>query len=217
MTVIDTDLLPIGYRAGGYQRKGVLIVIEGVGGSGKSTVGRLLARRLDGVVLHTAPEPIAFMQQHINERCRALPHALYYLAGALHVSDLARTALEGGTVVIDRYTGSLLANHSAVLNTSMQETEELIAPFRHYLLDPDLTVYLDATAADVAERTTIRRTKDPDAREPLTNERLVNFIRGRFARLADRDPTGVSIDTHGTDPDAVVERVARMLKVAGQD
>lgn len=213
MTTPDPANLPVAYRAGGYRRKGVLVVIEGVGGSGKSTVGRLLAEQLDGNVLHTAPEPIAVMQQYVNERCRALPHLLYYLAGALHVSDLARAALEDGSVIIDRYLGSLLANHSALLNTSMEEAEELIAPYRHYLLDPDMTVYLDATAVEVAARTRRRRALNPEAREPLTDSRLIDFVRGRFTRLAEFDPVGVTIDTHDAEPSKIADRVARMLKI----
>ena len=210
-TCIDLGTLPAHYRAGGFKRTGSLIVIEGVGGAGKSTLGRLLAKRSGAQILHTAPEPIAAMQRYINGHCKALPHLLFYLAGALHVSDTARCLLEDGHVIIDRYVGSLLANHSAVLDTSIEEAETLIAPFRHYLLEPDVTLYLDARPQDVAARTRARHQADPNAREPLTDAKLIETIRARFRQVADTDPTALVIDTHGRSPDEISNHTHQLI------
>lgn len=199
----DPRSLPADYRAIGFKRKGMLIVIEGVAGSGKSTLGQLLAEDITAQVLHTAPEPLAPMQRRVNAHCKALPHLLFYLAGALHVSDLARALIEDGNVIIDRYLGSLLANHSAVLDTSIEEAETIIAPFRHYLLEPDLTLYLDASPADVAARTRARHAADPTTREPFTDTQLIETIRARFRQVADNDPTALIIDTHRKSPEQI--------------
>jgi thymidylate kinase len=213
-TFIDPGTLPVDYRASSFNRFGSLIVIEGVGGVGKSTLGRLLAERTGAQILHTAPEPLAAMQRYVNSHCKALPHLLFYLAGALHVADTARSLLEDGHVIIDRYIGSLLANHSAVLDTSIEEAEALIAPFRHYLLDPDITIYLDASAEDVAARTRARHRQDPNAREPFTDSKLIETIRARFRQVADTDSTALVIDTHGKSPDQIGSRANRILKAA---
>jgi thymidylate kinase len=211
-TFIDPGMLPVDYRASSFRRTGSLIVIEGVGGSGKSTLGHLLAECTGAQVLHTAPEPIAGMQRYVNGRCKALPHLLFYLAGALHVSDTARCLLEDGDVIIDRYVGSLLANHSAVLDTSIEEAETLIAPFRHYLLEPDITIYLDASAQDVAARTGARHHADPNARVPLTDTKLIETIRARFRKVADTDSTALVIDTHGKSPVEIGSHAQQLIR-----
>ena len=213
----DPKSLPADYRASGFCRHGHLIVIEGVGGSGKTTLARQLAETTGAEILHTAPEPLAAMQRYVNARCHALPHLLYYLAGALHVADTARALLEDGNVIIDRYVGSLLANHSAVLETSIEQAESLIAPFRHYLLEPDTTIYLDASAEDVAARTSARHQQDPNAREPFTDTTLIETIRARFRQVADSDPTALVIDTHGKEPDEIDTYARRVIRKAPRE
>lgn len=207
----DSRNLPTPYQAIPFKPRGQLIVIEGVGGSGKSTLARLLAERYEAEILHTAPDPLADMQRYINTHCRALPHLLFYLAGALHVSDLARAMLEDRTVIIDRYTGSILANHSAALDTTIEEAEELIDPYAHYLLEPDVTFYLDASAEDVAVRTRERHNANPRARKPLTDTRLIETVRTRFRQLADTDAAGIFIDTHGRHPDEIGVYARRLI------
>lgn len=204
--------LPLDYQPIPFKRSGLLIVIEGVGGSGKSTLAANLAERFEAQILHTAPAPLRGMQRYVNDHCRALPHLLFYLAGAMHVSDLARATLEDSAVIIDRYTGSLQANHSAVQGTSIEEAAALIDPFRHYLLTPDVTFYLDAHAADVAARTSARRTANPHTRDPLTDAPLIESIRARFRQLADYDTTGIRIDTHGKSPDQISTHAHRLLQ-----
>jgi dTMP kinase len=95
----------------------VFVTLEGIDGSGKSTVARLLAERLraDGhdVVLTREPggtalgEAIRDLLLHGDHVAPWAEAALYAASRAQHVEEVIRPALERGAVVVcDRYLDS---------------------------------------------------------------------------------------------------------------
>ncbi|MYV98358.1 deoxynucleoside kinase [Streptomyces sp. SID3343] len=207
-----TAAFPTGhpYWPGAVGACGRFVALEGVGCSGKSTLAAILARRWKCPNLHTAPTPLDRLQPYVNTRAGALPHLVFYLGGALHVSDLARAALTLGHVVADRYTGSVVANHAAIHHTNTRDTQAVIEPFAHYLLRPHITVYLHTPVDEILERSRRRGRTD---RRALTPE-LVQRLQARFDEVAARDPTALHVATASRTPDEIAEFVTRALAEA---
>jgi dTMP kinase len=140
------------YQPARTNRNGLFIVLEGISGSGKSTLAALLARKLGGRHFHTVPAPVSDLQPYINANARPLAQLTFYLAGALHASDLARDALQRGHAIADRYLNSVIANHAAVHDQPNDTVAAVIAPFTSYLAMPDLTVYLHTSPRELTRR-----------------------------------------------------------------
>jgi thymidylate kinase len=210
--VAATAPFPTGhpYRPGAVGERGRFVALEGVGCSGKSTLAAILARRWKCPNLHTAPTPLDRLQPYVNAHAGALPHLVFYLGAALHVSDLARTALTHGHVVADRYTASVVANHAAIHDTNTRDTQAAIAPFAHYLLRPHITVYLHTPVGEILERS--RRRGRPDRR--VLTPGLVERLQARFDEVASRDPSALHVATASRTPDEIAEFVTRATTVA---
>jgi thymidylate kinase len=82
----------------------------------------------------------------------------YYLAAALHVSQMARDQLRRSAVVCDRYVASPVGLAEADGHLDPSEVDAMVAPFEPHLARPDLTLLVvaghrvarDRVAANVA-------------------------------------------------------------------
>jgi dTMP kinase len=199
---------------------GVLITIEGVEGSGKSTQIRRLATRLEACGL-----PAVFSKEPggtaLGKELRFLllaPHGsgeswcpeaeilLFYADRAQHLATLIRPAIAAGKiVVVDRFEDSTRAYQGAsgVSEDTLRRLRELVlGDFR-----PDLTLVLDmepeASLRRVAARNgalgeTFRETRFDG--ETLAFHRRV---RGRFQEIARQEPDRVRLVAAESDPDRV--------------
>lgn len=88
------------------------IAVEGLDGTGKSTLSRLLADALGAALLRTPPEELALVRPEIDRALResAVATQLFY-AGTVALASLrVRGHLaEGHSVVVDRYWASTVA------------------------------------------------------------------------------------------------------------
>ena len=153
---------------------GLFIALEGMDGTGKSTLVAALAQRLDAVTLRTPAAALASMRPALDACFAPSPVAtqLFYAATVVLASEQARAARDAGRVVlIDRYWASTLA-YAACRASSAD-----LAAITPKLLVPDLTLYLtvdedvraarlaeramtDADAASLAQREILRRAYD---------------------------------------------------------
>lgn len=189
------------------------IVLEGVSGTGKSTLARALAERLGGATsLHTLPTPHTGWSALINERLRALPQFAFYLSGLLHAADLIRLARAVRPVVADRYASSVVACHAAVHEVPVEEVAGLLEPFRPYLETPTRTYYLGCSEAALRGRLAIK----PDAKQ---DDLDLLAVPGRLARLVTNfrsvraaDATAVPLDTDGKSPGHLADWIVADLE-----
>jgi thymidylate kinase len=186
---------PAGYRPAHAERAGRFIALEGISGSGKSTLAVALAARLGCPVFHTVPAPVSDLQPYINAAAQPLPALVFYLAGALHASDLVREALRSGDVVVDRYVGSVIANHSAVHGLDNQTAAAAITPYASYLAVPDLTVYLHTDPEVLAARMRAKPDQTQSDRDLLADRRLLRRLCDHYDQIAATDPTAYHLDT----------------------
>jgi dTMP kinase len=207
----DLASWPAPYRPVPSGRVGLLVVLEGISGSGKSTVARLLADRLSCTAFHTVPAPVSDLQPYINSRAAAFPQLAFYLAGALHASDLARSALASGHAVADRYVNSVIANHAAVHGLDNSLVEAAIAPFTPYLAVPDLTVYLHTDLVELTGRMRAKPDLTRSDEDLLADRQLLERLQDHYDQIAAADPTAYHLDTDGRSPDDLADHITTLV------
>ena len=131
------------------------IVIEGIDGSGKTTVSKYICNIIDAQFYKTPSFPFSDIRKLIDENVNLKSRFFFYLSSVIHASHEIRELLKTRTVVCDRYILSTLCYHRAAdpFLKSFNETKVEI-------LEPDLTFYLDANCNVRMKRITKRENVD---------------------------------------------------------
>ena len=200
------------------KRRGFLLTVEGVDGSGKSTQIRRIRLYLQrrGLKVTLVREPGG---TRLSEQIRrwllkpgttpiSLPSELYlYLAARGQVyAEVIGPALDRGELVLcDRFTDSTLAYQGAGRGLPvalLRELNQLCTESRR----PDLTLFLDLPLKDSASR----RGRRPDRMESQ-KARFFRRVREGYLQIARAEPRRfVTIDARGTR-DEVFERIEAEL------
>lgn len=196
--------------------RGMLIALEGVDGSGKSTQANRLAGALgEGTVLTFEPGATALgslLRGLLLDGDDAVPteraEALLMAADrAEHVARVVRPALEAGhAVVTDRFSGSTLAYQGYGRGLPLGDLEAVVA-WAAGGLEPDLNVLVDVPV-DVARRRLAATA--PDRLERM-DEGFFARVREGYRALADADPARWAIVDGDAPPGQVAARVARAV------
>lgn len=120
----------------------MMIVLEGIDGVGKSALSRQLAKRLDATLLKAPPAEYGLTGEYLDRDPTTMSHFLFYLSGAVSVSEQAdRLISMGGRVVCDRYVYSSFAYHRPFLSPpfSLHQVPHR-APTHAFLLTADESV-----------------------------------------------------------------------------
>ncbi len=160
-------------------KKGVLICLEGLDGSGKTTHSKLLVERLRklGLTARYTREPSdgeigRLIRRTIlkrNERTRIAIEALLFAADRLdHIQkEIAPSLARGEIVVSDRYVYSSLAYQGGA-GLDIGWVEEL----NRFALKPDLALYIDVKPEEAIKRLVRERS----VMENLETQRRVREI-----------------------------------------
>ena len=216
--------------------KGVLITMEGVEGSGKSTQLLRLSEHLRtlGLPLTVSKEPGGTPLGRDLRRLLLEPHPsgdvwcaesellLFYADRAQHLAQVVRPALEEGHVVlVDRFEDSTRAYQGAqgVADTAMDRLRDLVVG----RLRPHLTLLLDVDPEQSLKRVEIRNLALGGAFvESRFDEEHLDFhrkVRARFLSIAKADPQRVAVIPARNAPDQVEaevwSKVTPLLRNAG--
>lgn len=200
---------------------GQFITLEGVDGSGKSTVlshlGQALAAQGYPVVLTREPGGTdigrairAVLLDVESTGMSPLCEAMLYAADrAQHISEVIQPALEAGNLVLcDRFTDSTIAYQSFGRGLERAWVEQLCEVTADGLV-PDKTLLLDLPVEEGFRRLAHRRaTQDEGRREARLDEETIAFHRRVYAgyrALAEASPDRFVI----VDASRPVEEVVR--------
>ena len=184
-------------------RKGMLICIEGIDASGKTTQAKLLVKNLNErgyEAVYTSEPTKGFFGQILrqkilygNERVPAVVEALLFALDRLeHVEKEIKPALEKGKIVVsDRYLYSSIAYQGAA-GLDPAWIEEI----NRWAIKPDLAIYLDVPAEVVIKRLKRKRS----VMETLENQRRVRKV---YLRLVKE---GMLLLVDGNRPIEEIER-----------
>lgn len=196
--------------------RGVLITVEGVEGSGKTTQCRWLAERLRarGLEVVETSEPdgtplgVAIRRHFEGEGPRPTPLTqafLFMAARQQHVAQVIGPALARGAVVLsDRYTDATLAYQGYGQGLDLQTIGELNALATGGLM-PDLTLLLDLDPV-AGMRRIAGRPLDAFERMDLHFHRRV---REGYLEIARADKRRVLVFDAAGDPDRLHAEIAR--------
>lgn len=198
--------------------KGFFITLEGGEGGGKSTQGRLLRERLEGMgrnVVATrepggTPEAekirTLIVDRNGGSWSPAAETLLLFAARAMHVRDLVTPALEAGKIVIcDRFTDSTRAyqGYAGGMDITVIEGIKQAAIGD---LEPDLTLILDVPAETGLARAGRRlaRTGTTEDRFETKDIAFHEALRQGFLDIAAKNPARC----HVVDATQSIETVA---------
>lgn len=141
--------------------KNAFIVLEGIDGSGKTTMGKILASKIGGVFYQT---PSSFWRKHrsIVENSHCLIRFLFYLSATIYSSIEIRILLKKTPVVCDRYIYSTWAHHYAYGLKILKKISYKYLP----ITKPDKVIYLYVDLKEREKRIKQRRNntkKDEDS------------------------------------------------------
>lgn len=214
---------------------GLLITMEGVEGSGKSTqIERLAARlRHASVPVEVSKEPGGTA---LCQELRSLllePHAsgerwapkaellLFYADRAQHVARFIAPMMEAGKVVLlDRFDDSTRAYQGAqgIGDTVLERLSEVVLG----RLKPSLTLLLDVDPEASLVRVAARNGAEAGFKETRFDDETLDFhrrVRSRFLVIAQKEPQRVAVipaaDVPDKVEDAVWAKVAPLMRVAG--
>lgn len=171
---------------------GKLITIEGIDGSGKSTIAKILKQQLKNnpdVVFTREPtgEWIGeAVYRAIHSEIDPLAELFLFIADhADHLSRTIRPALENGRIVIsDRYSDSRYAYQGATLQGIIEQPLEwVIGLHTGWTVVPDRTILLDVSPQVAVTRV--------DNRNHQTKFEKINFlerVRANYLKLVEMEP-----------------------------
>lgn len=170
----------------------LLITLEGIDGSGKSTLHRALKELLADLDPVFTREPGATwlgesVRRAIAEQIDPVAEATLFVADhAAHLAKIIRPALATGKLVIsDRYSDSRYAYQAVTLKGVIPEPEKwLRAMHDSWTIKPDKT-FLFVLPIDEA----LIRLKPQDEREHFEKREVLEKVQNNYLKFAREDPS----------------------------
>jgi dTMP kinase len=177
-------------------KRHVFVSIEGLKGSGKTTVSRLLAEQLGARWCTTPPDLFRPIRDAIQEKATPIARHLYYLAGIVQASAEIAGILTRQPVVCDKFVATMVAySRAAGIEVGM--------PSQDLVIQPDFAFVLEVPIA--------LRLKRIASRSPITPEQEA-FVHMEETCDVMRQYRGLSVMVQDNS-DAVTTSVARILQV----
>lgn len=182
----------------------MFVVIEGVDGVGKSTLGKVLAAKIGATLFSTPTEKYRRVREQVDEKANAEEHYRFYRDSVYDVADEINSAIQAGRrVVCDRYWLSTYTSHH-LLGVEVSRNDFI------HIVQPDLTVLLTLNLGIQITRM-LRRGMSVGDKKALgqQSELALEF----YQNLLEFSMPFIALDTGRFLPECCAEIVARALEV----
>lgn len=201
-------------------KKGIFISIEGIDGSGKSTLIHLLKKELSlkrflftrepgGTGLKITEDIRKIILDINNVNIHKETEALLYAASRKqHINELILPTLERGVnVICDRFVDSSFVYQGVGRNLGIAYIEKINDDLR-----PDLTILLDLSVDKMKER--LENRIEFKEKDRLDNESILFYKKTRLAyqKLAKNNPKRFIIIDAEKTPEKIKEEVLKIIK-----
>jgi len=194
--------------------KGKIIVVEGIDGSGKSTMCSKLAERLEeeGYSTRLTAEPThgrigAIIRSGAIPGISQSTEALLFVADRNdHTEEMERWAEDGTIVICDRYFASTIAYQSSGLDGTDVDRDWLLSISQRFVDRPDLTLLLDVDPEASLARVSARG-------EEISKFEKLEFlrrVREEYLRLAEE--YGFVVIDASRDQESVLEDAMKRIE-----
>jgi dTMP kinase len=186
-------------------KKFYFIVLEGLDGSGKTTICRLLSQKMNCEMYKTPSSPFDIIRKHIDDYATTRSRFFFYIASVVHASEEIKQILLRNHVVCDRYIYSTISYHCAM--------DKSILCFDISQLNiemPDIVFYLKAPYLERMGRISKREglSLEQTAIDQSNNMLFQSMIEKYFKRLVN----AVEIDTGEMSIDDCVNNIYKIIE-----
>lgn len=179
------------------------IVIEGVDGTGKSSVSSLLAQELNAHHFSTPSTEFLQLREWVDRAVTVNMRFIYYLTTVVSASGKIEELLQTASVVCDRYILSTKVYHIAMaLNPEYLRVFDTID-----LIEPTYTFYLHCNEAERLRRIKQREGQEEDERNTRDIRATVREFEKELAR-----GNAVKIDTTDRSIESVAVQILRYIR-----
>lgn len=169
--------------------KGKLITLEGIDGTGKSSIAKMLKTRFPEAIFTVEPTPGWIgkaVKRSIESDADPLAELFLFIADhAEHIAKIVKPALEDGKLVIsDRYSDSRYAYQGATLSDKFDDAMGWVEGIhKGWTIVPDLTILFTIDPSIAVSRCGIRGNHTK-----FEKIEFLETVQGNFLKLAKRDP-----------------------------
>ncbi len=192
--------------------KGKLITLEGIDGTGKSSIVKMLKKCLPDAVFTKEPTKGWIgkaVKKSIGSETDPLAELFLFVADhAEHIAKIVKPALEEGKIVIsDRYSDSRYAYQGATLSTLVDDPIEWIQNIhKGWTIPPDLTILLTIEPGVAVSRCGIR-----GKQTKFEKIEFLKKVQENYLKLAKEEMERFAVVDAGMELDAVGREVERVI------
>ncbi len=188
--------------------KGKLITLEGIDGTGKSSIARMLEAKFPEAIFTTEPTQSWIgkaVKRSIESEADPLAELFLFVADhAEHIAKVIRPSLEEEKLVIsDRYSDSRYAYQGATLSGIFEDAMEWVRSIhKGWTIVPDMTILFTLDPEIAISRCGIRGNH--------TKFEKIEFLKNvqeNFLKLAEREPHRFVVIDAGKKLEALVREV----------
>ncbi len=188
---------------------GKFITLEGIDGSGKSTIASLLHEKIDGSILTFEPTDSWIgrsVNKAIEEGMDGITVALLFMADRReHLKEIEKWLSEGKTVICDRFMDSTFAYQSEAIE--MENSEEWLRNVHSpFILKPDITFLLVIPPEKAMERIKERK------HHAYEYEKFLKKVQENYMKIASMERERFVVINAERSREEVLEDCLKVLK-----
>ena len=194
-------------------QKGKLITLEGIDGTGKSSIAKMLKTRFPEAVFTKEPTKSWIgkaVKKSIDSDTNPLAELFLFVADhAEHIAKVIRPSLEQGkTVISDRYSDSRYAYQGATLSNLFEDAVDWVqSVHRGWTIVPDLTILFTIDPGIAVSRCGVRGNHTK-----FEKIEFLKKVQENFLKLAKNEPQRFVIIDAGRELEVVRREVERVIE-----